>query len=489
MSGGNAIHTPIPEGLLRERWAKQEEERFTRLGKIINLGREISAKFPFDEKLGVLSLESIDLETRANHGTYKDYGKLINETCKSKNIPSPYNGEIDWTFPSWRDRVKTVNTLLWLLVNKKNTDKAILEMKRKIGQLQQGWRKKEEELHLSKIKIGELEKNLASKDEQIKKIRQQLKRSPKETNVKAKINNHKKSKEHRKIRRDHRRPETKPPRYNGHDRSRKSRGWSLSLDVIVQGKKWPKKNWENEDREESLEIKHEECNEDSDSMVLLPVREGHERRKFRTSGRWSPPNLELCSSEESVESTILSIQEEYKKRLQAIATKHNPDAVEPISQLLQRFPGREHEVYSKVCMELGINPSPQYFGREGHTEEDDSSDAIGILANCGDNESSEGVLVLSDAQGETPGYFISPRSDSTVRIRSPSKQASVRSVPWLGEDLLDEQDLDVELSRTWSFNKMVPLKDRKESPVETQFYESHPGLELPKQEHRYRFEV
>jgi len=484
MIGGNAISTLIPEGLLRERWAKQEEERFTRLGKIINLGKEISAKFPFDEKLGVLSLESIDLETRANHGTYKEYGKLINETCKSKNIPSPYNGEIDWTFRSWRDRVKTVNTLLWLLVNKQNSDKAILEMKRKIGQLQQGWRKIEEELHLSKIKMGELEKSLASKDEQIKNIRQQLKRSPRETNVKAE-----KGKEHRKIRKDHQRSETKPPRYNSHDRSRKSRGWSLSLDVIVQGKKWPKKNWQTEDREESLEIKHEECNDDSDSMVLLPVREGHNRRKVRSSGRWSPPNLEPCSSEESVESTILSVQEAYKKRLRAIATEHNPDAVEPISKLLQRYPGREHEVYNKVCMELGINPSPQYFVHEGNRDEEESSDAIGILANCEDDESSEGVLVLSDAKGETPGQIISPRSESTVKIRSPSKQASVRSIPWLGEDLLDEQDLDVELSRTWSFAKMAPLKDRKESPTETQFYETHPGLELPKQGHRYRFEV
>jgi len=487
MSGGHGIGIPIPEGLLRERWAKQEEERFTRLGKIIDMGREISAKFPFDEKLGVLSLENLDLETRANHGTYKEYGKLINETCKSKNIPSPYNGEIDWTSRSWRDRVKTVNTLLWLLVSKKISDEAILEMKQKIGQLQEGWRKKEEELHLSKIKIGELEKNLASKDEQIKKMWQQLKRSPRETNVRAEIRSPWKGKEHRKIRKDHQSSETKPPRYNGHDRSRKSRGWSLSLDVIVQGKKYPKKIWQNEEREESLEIKHED--EDSDSLVLLPVREGHKRRKFRTSGRWSPPNLKPCSSDESVESILLSVQEEYKKRLQAIAREHNPDAVEPISKLLQRYPGREHEVYNKVCMELGINPSPQYFGHEGNREEEESSDAIGILANCEDDESSEGVLVLSDAKGETAGQIISPRSESTVKIRSPSKQASVRSIPWLGEDLLDEQDLDVELSRTWSFAKMAPLKDRKESPTETQFYETHPGLELPKQGHRYRFEV
>jgi len=472
---------------------KQEEDRITRLGKIINKGREISAKFPFDEKLNVLTWEGIDLKTRANHGTYKEYGNLINETCKSKNIPSPFAGEIDWTFRNIRDRVKTVNTLLWLLVQKTISDKAILEMKRTIGQLQEGQRKKDEELHLSNIKIVELEKKLASKDEQMKKMKQVFEMTSKETNVKAEVRNQWKGKELQKTkRRAHQRPwknnynqGPSSPRFYGNHRSRKSRGWSLCLDEVVKGKKWPNDCQQEmyDEREGSMEIKLEEDGEDSDSIVLVPA--GDKGRKVCSSGKYTPPTLKPCSSDSSGKSTLLSVQEEYKKRLQAIAREHNPDAVEPISKLLESYPGREHEVYLKVCLELGLKPSPEYFGPVSDTEEEESSGAIGAVENSQEDASSDGLLVLSEANLKKTGLNISPRSDSTVIYWTSSKRsASIKSIPWLAEDLLDEQDLDVELSKTWSFAQKTPLKDPKDPLADEQFYDAPhapTGIEYPKQ--------
>merc|ERR1719357_403930 len=107
-----------------------------------------------------VSFDDIDLDTKADPATYSFYGRLINKECKDKGIPSPYPGGIEWTFRNTKDRVWTVNTLMYLLIQRRTAEQFILDMKETINILH-------DKLSKGDAKIKELSEVVAEKDGQI----------------------------------------------------------------------------------------------------------------------------------------------------------------------------------------------------------------------------------------------------------------------------------------------------------------------------------
>jgi len=166
------IRKPIPEGILREKRSRRTAS-IDRLDQIIKLGGavgQIFSVFDTDDskshrrsvslEKGDLTFDNIDLDTKADPATYSFYGRLINKECRDKGIPSPYPGGIEWTFRNSKDRVWTVNTLMYLLIQRRTAEQFILDMKETIDIL-------DEQVSEGEAKIKELTELLAEKDEQI----------------------------------------------------------------------------------------------------------------------------------------------------------------------------------------------------------------------------------------------------------------------------------------------------------------------------------
>merc|ERR1719193_1911164 len=188
---GDDMNKPIPEGLQREMIRRRSS--LDRLDKIIKLGGAVGSVFPLLEVKDHQSAElrgrtvvskelkwdAVDLNTKADPATYGYLGTLINKECKRQSIPNPYPVAIDWTFRHTKDRVWTVNTFIWLLVQRAEAEKFILEMKDVVEYFQELTADLEENLKTRDTKITELEEKIADMhpEKEIKKRTEKFHRS------------------------------------------------------------------------------------------------------------------------------------------------------------------------------------------------------------------------------------------------------------------------------------------------------------------------
>jgi len=494
---------PLPEGLQREKKSRRTDS-IDRLDHIIKKGGavgEMFSVFEADESKqrgsvlanDPVTFDDIDLATKADPATYSFYGRLINKECKDKGIPSPYPGGIEWTFRNTKDRVWTVNTLMYLLIQRRDAEQFILDMKDTIDILH-------DKVTKGEAKVKELTEALTEKDEQmnperaIKRktdayhAREELFRQKEESFLKQTEAFKKKEQQmeidYKKLTKDlanTRKAKTDVERKNqliqNQKRSLESQYKNIQKRLKSKLDRVGKKSmsvpaieqigentlFENEDEKRKRKLKDkekvawdivEEWNQKmiesfegvkSENKILRTEIEHLKQQLLRTSAL---SGISMSPNNQTNESGP-SIYDFYFARLTDIFEEHVPESLEDVPMVLQSFPQREHYIYKRVCSRFGITPVPQYLGPNAVNATLTESN----LVKSGLDRSSfrhEEVKVGENAR-EGPGH---------VAVRSQT------SLPWL-DDALD--DISVELERGWSFADSIsvhsrPFKDGGNSP-------------------------
>jgi len=483
---------PIPEGLQREKKTRRTNS-IDRLDTIIKKGGavgELFSVFEADESKtqrgsmldnDPVTFDDIDLDTKADPATYSFYGRLINKECKGKGIPSPYPGGIDWTFRNTKDRVWTVNTLMYLLIQRRSAEQFILDMKDTIDILHDKVSKGEE-------KIKELTEVLAEKNEQIvvsnveREIkrktdayhaREELFRQKQESFLKQTeafkrkeqqmeidykkltkdLANIRKAKtdverKNRLIQNQKRIIETQYKNIQKRLKSKLDQGSKKSMSVLAMQQIGEYTLFENEDDKRKRKRK------DKEQVAWDIVEEWNQKIMKNFEGVKSENEIlrtkiddlnqqlrmsafsDVSRSPNNDRHRGLSVYDFYFARLTEIFAKHVPESLEEVPMVLQSFPHREHYIYERVCTRFGITPVPQYLG----PNEVSATLTESNIVKSGLNRMSfrhEDLKV--DENGKEPGA-----------VRS-------TSLSWLDETM---DDISVELERGWSFADSISLHSK-----------------------------
>jgi len=477
---------PIPEGLQREKCRRTNS--IDRLDHIIKKGGavgELFSVFETDESKqrgsilddDPMTFDDIDLDTKADPATYSFYGRLINKECKDKGIPSPYPGGIDWTFRNTKDRVWTVNTLMYLLVQRRTAEEFILNMKDTINILHDRVNKGEE-------KIEELTVELADKDEfnperEIKRktdayhAREELFRQKQESFIKQ-IEAFKRKEQQMEIDFKKLTKDLANIRKAKTDVERKNQ--------LIQNQK---RNLENQYKHIQRRLKSKLDQASKKSMSVLAMRQIGEytlfeneddkrKRKLRDKEKvawdiveeWNQKIMESFEGVKS-ENEILrtriedlnqqlrmsafsdvsrspnnrgpSIYDFYFARLTDIFAKHVPESLEEIPMVLQSFPNREHYIYERVCSRFGITPVPQYLGPNE------------VSATLTESNILKSGLNRMSIRNEEIKFGESEKQPGHIHVRS------LTSLSWLDEAM---DDISVELERGWSFADSISVHSK-----------------------------
>jgi len=497
------ITKPIPEGLQRGKFNKRKS--IERLDQIIKLGGAVGEGYSVhslgnrrSRKRAFLNRDKLkwvelDLDTRADAATYSYYGKLINKECKEKCIPSPYLGAIGWTFRNTKDRVWTVNTLIYLLVQRRTSEQFILNMKEVINILH-------ERVNESEAKIKRLVQIIGEKDEKIASLNpeREIKRKTDafnarmelfkqtEESLQKQIANIKKKEQQLEI---------------------EIKKLSKDLAITKKGKTDMERKYQvilNQKRSQETQYKNiqqrlvSKLNNACDSSlsnqnitligeIPLLETEKEKKRRIRKNPRQATRDslgdfieqqnrnhivdlqkiiaengvlnnqIDLImqrfddeESESSCTSTNVSLRYEYPEnetcagpsvydfyyaKLKDIFAEHVPEAQDDITMLLESFPNKEHLVYEKVCCKFGITPVPEYTQVMSGRERVNLTDA---------NVTRNGVLSVS-----IPNQKFKPKSDKKKRMQQHEINGYAQSPAWVDDNDMD--DLSVELDKGWGF--------------------------------------
>jgi hypothetical protein len=504
------IGTPIPEGLRRERLSRRTPS-IDRLDQIIKMGGavgEMLSLWDSDDKsskrgsirsdMDNITFDDLDLEMKADPGTYTLYGRLVNMECKEKGIPCPNPGGIDWAFRYTKDRVLTVNTLMYLLIQRRSAEQVILNLKKKIDSLQ-------EAASIDEAKIKELSKVIAEKDEKIAELNPQkaIKRKTDAFNVrkgvfKQKEENFQKQRE----------------AFKKKDQQMEIELKRLTNDLVITMKaktdverknkliQTQKRNLENQYKkvQQRLKSKLDQVNKKSKSKSIISMRqigefplletEEEKRRRqlkdpkkiltdivqkwnqnittnfeeikaenellrYELEGLKQKQTTDLDDSEHSkfpqnmpIGNHLSQTDEEnysrqsvydfYYDRLTEIFTEYVPESVAEIPQLLEKFREREHSIYEKVCSQFGIIPVQEYGGEVNRAVTISLTDAN--PGNFGLQRLSFKDLKCVVVDEKVPGH-------------KPTN--SLTSSPWLDDSGMD--GMSVELDKGWSFAESISV--------------------------------
>jgi len=493
------IRQPIPEGLQRGLLSKRKS--IERLNKIINLGNEVGegSSFSLDIHNGKrkaswnkdnLTLDELQLETRADPATYSYYGKLINKECREKSIPSPYPGGIGWSFRHTKDRVYTVNTLIYLLVKLRTAEQFILNMKEVINILHV-------RVNEGIAKIKDLTDVVWQKDKKIASLNPQKWIKSKTDAFNARMEQFKRREEFLKKQIDaHRKKEQQmeldikklSKDLASTKKSKTDTDWKYQ--VLLNQKRVLETQYSNIQQRLTSKLKYYSNNSRADFAMKqigkIPLldkekkKQARKRKKSRQANKNFIKNfieeqnqnhildlqkvisennvlsrqrdylIERLDDEESECSSTLtnvsvknksqhrislkgpSVFDFYYSKLEDIFVQYVPEAVDDVTMLLESFPENEHLVYTKVCLKFGITPVPQYFGvMEGIKERlSEASPSIHYVPNPKE------TLVLS-------------LEDDLNIQRFEKTKDFIESPVWFDDNNMD--GLSVELDKGWGF--------------------------------------
>jgi len=85
---------------------------------------------------------------------------------------------------------------------------------------------------------------------------------------------------------------------------------------------------------------------------------------------------------EAQEPEVLTVKLEYKRRLMAIFSEHNPDKVENVPAILSKHGNNLHSIYIKVCKKYDADPQPEYTGPTKQEMEGAISNLSDQLRDC-----------------------------------------------------------------------------------------------------------
>jgi len=500
---------PIPEGLRRERISRRTKS-IDRLDRIIKLGGAVGEMFSILEsdvtKIGrksihsdfeTMSFDDLDLETRADSASYSLYGKLINKECRSKGIPSPYPGDMDWAFRNTKDRVKIVNALIYLLIQRRAAENVIVGMKAKIEIL-------EEEVRSAEVKNKKLTEIILEKDERLAHLnpakeikrktdayhaREELFRQKEETFQKEadtrkkreeqmeidfkKLTNElaltKKAKtdverKHRFLQNQKRNLEIQHRNIQKRLKSKLdkvSKKSTSNLDIKqideftlfetneekrLRKRKEPQKIVKNivDEWNQNILSNLEELKVEND--LLRSELEDFKQKnqvlienryccKLPESESFGPPLPNSSSGRVHAEQSWgkQSVYEFYFDRLIEIFTEFVPDSVDEIPLLLETYPEKEHFIYERVCYQFGISPIAEYVGPAPTTARTSLTETK--RTRSGINRSSFRCDEL--------------KTDFTQKVARHRSTFSINSASWLDDSGMDSWS--VELDKGWSF--------------------------------------
>jgi len=501
---------PIPEGLRRERSGRRTKS-IDRLDRIIKLGGEVGELFSIFESdeeekdhratlsnIDNMAFDDLDLGTRADPATYSLYGKLINKECKKKGIPSPYPGGIEWTFRYTKDRVMTVNTLIYLLIQRRTAEQFILDLKEWIDLLQ-------EEVSTSEAKNKELNEVIAEWDEKFasfnpekeikrktdafrakeelfrqkeetfqkqteafKKKEQQMEIDLKKVNKELAIIKRAKTDVERKNQLIQNQKRNLEIQYRNIQKRLKSKldkvskksSSSFNMQMIgeltlfetedekrLRKKRDPQKIVSDISEEwnqnilsnfEELKVENELLERELEELKQKcpAIIEGKEYHRSPGSESLGPPlpNRDTEGILGEENCSQQSVYNFYFDRLTEIFTEFVPESVEEIPMLLDSYPDKEHFIYEEVCYQFGITPVAEYVGAAARAARTSVSES---------KRTKSRVKIVSFQYDET-------KSEETGR--APSRHMptnSINSLPWIDDYVMD--GLSVELDKGWSF--------------------------------------
>jgi len=489
------MRKPIPEGLQRGKFSRRKS--IERLDQIIRLGGAVGEGYSCF-KLGAqqqrrraflnrnnLRWDDLDIDTRADTATYSYYGKLINKECKEKKIPSPYPGGIGWAFRNTKDRVWTVNTLIYLLVQRRTSEQFILNMRdvidilhdrvnkgeakikklteiiaekdKKIADLnpEKEIKRKTEAFHARMEVFKQREESLQKQIEALKKKEQQMEMSIKKLTKDLAITKKGKTDMERKNWVVLNQKRIQEAQYKNIQQRLTSKldqafdGTKSNLGISQIGefplleterakRRRRRKDQKNNTRQFVEEfIEEQNQNHIVDLQKIIAENELLGRQMDILVQRLDDEESE-CSSATSTSAVDnnqdgetregLSVFDFYFSKLKEIFEQYAPEAERDIPMLLGSFPNREHLVYTKVCSKFGITPVTKYTG-------------VTVRGSvCVQN--------LSDSDMSIPKEKVSLKINTGAKIR----RLSMRGEPspsWVDDDDMD--GLSVELDKGWGF--------------------------------------
>jgi len=415
------VNQPIPEGLHRGKYCRRKS--IQRLDKIIKLGGAVGEDYAVfnlsDEKSSRkallskdnLRLDELDLDTKADSATYSYYGKLINKECKEKNIPTPYPGAIGWAFRYTKDRVRTVNTLIYLLAQRRTSEQFILNMKEVInvlhGRANQGAAKikkltekiasmnpereikrKTDAFNARMLLFKQREEAFQKQIDSLKRKETQMQIEMKKLSKDLAITKKGKTDLERKYQVILNQKRAQETEYNNIQQrliSKLNQDISTSnvairqigeIALLSNGKNQlerKSKNLRKSTRDFLSEfIEEQNQNHIRDLQKVIAENEVISRQNDYLIERLEDTESELstsistvqlkCRNQDWTAHEAPSVFDFYYAKLRDIFLKFVPEAEDDVTMLLQSFPNKEHLVYSKVCRKFGITPVPKYTG-------------------------------------------------------------------------------------------------------------------------------
>jgi len=415
------VNQPIPEGLQRGKYCRRKS--IQRLDQIIKFGGAVGEDYAAfnlsDEKSSTkallsrdnLRLDELDVETKADSATYSYYGKLINKECKEKNIPTPYPGAIGWAFRYTKDRVRTVNTLIYLLARHRTSEQFILNMKDVInvlhGRVNQGAdkikkltekidsmnpereiKRKTDAFNARMLLFKQREEALQKQIDSLKRKETQMQIEMKKLSKDLAITKKGKTDLERKYQVILNQKRAQETEYNNIQQrliSKLNQDISTSnLDIrqigeialLSTGRK--KLEWKSKNPRKAARDLLEEFNEEQNQNHILDLQkviaenEVISRQRDYLIERLEDTESELSTSISTVQPKYRnqdwtahegpSVFDFYYAKIREIFLKNVPEAENDVTMLLQSFPNKEHLVYTKVCRKFGITPVPKYTG-------------------------------------------------------------------------------------------------------------------------------
>jgi len=501
---------PIPEGIDREKKTRRTNS-IGRLKEIINKGGavgEMLSVFERDDsktQRGSLriddpvSFDDIDLDTKADPATYSFYGRLINKECKDKGIPSPYPGGIEWTFRNTKDRVWTVNTLMYLLIQRRTAEQFILDMKETIDILH-------DKVSKGEAKIKELTEVVAEKDGKISVLNpeREIKRKTDAYHAREELFRQKEEsflKQAEAFKRKEQQMEIDYKKLTKHlANTRKAKMDAERKNQLIQNQK---RNLETQyiNIQKRLKSKLDQASKKYMSdlsmqqigeYTLFETEEEKRKRKLKDKAQvawdvvedWNAKMMESLEGVKSENEILRSEIEDLKQRqlgmsalsdlsrshlqtpnqdldneshrgpsvydfyfakITDIFAEYVPESVDEVSMVLQSFPQKEHYIYERVCGRFGITPVPEYLGPTVINASLTESNIV----KSGLNRNSFRQVELKVGENEKVPRKISTRS--------------MTSLSWLDDNAMD--DISVELERGWSFADSISIYSKHSKEI------------------------